>query len=106
MVQDILEERGSNYGNFQTLANLCQTLTGTIYQHYAQTHPGEPLPSYMAESIHMVTHKLARIANGDPTHVDSWQDIAGYAQLVVDILQAQQDVKPPVAVAEDIECKA
>ena len=34
----------------------------------------------------MIFHKLARIANGDPTYIDSWTDIAGYAQLVVDDL--------------------
>lgn len=88
MLTDILKERGKSYGDFQTQANLCQVLTGTVYQHFAKLHPPEQrLPNYMAEAIHMICNKLARIANGDPTHEDSWQDIAGYSQLVVDILQ-------------------
>jgi hypothetical protein len=35
----------------------------------------------------MIAHKIGRIVNGDPDHVDSWVDIAGYAQLVADELQ-------------------
>ena len=35
----------------------------------------------------MILHKVARILNGDPDYVDSWADIAGYAQLVVNILE-------------------
>jgi len=30
----------------------------------------------------MIAHKIARIINGDPNHLDSWHDIAGYATLV------------------------
>jgi hypothetical protein len=29
----------------------------------------------------------SRICNGDPFYVDSWRDIAGYAQLVVNELE-------------------
>ena len=40
------------------------------------------LKSYQRESLDMIVHKIARILNGDPNHVDSWHDIAGYATLV------------------------
>ena len=30
---------------------------------------------------------MGRIVNGDPSYVDNWRDIAGYAQLVADELQ-------------------
>lgn len=36
----------------------------------------------------MIQHKIARILNGDPDYVDNWVDIAGYAKLVADRLQA------------------
>jgi len=85
MLNEILKERGSNYGNFHTQANLSQTLKSIITQHYISVHK-EVMPNFMAESLAMICHKIARIANGDPTYVDSWQDIAGYSQLVVDIL--------------------
>lgn len=38
----------------------------------------------------MIAHKLARIMNGDPNYIDNWTDIAGYAQLVVDILEQRE----------------
>lgn len=85
MLNQILEERGSNYGNFHTQANLSQTLKSIINQHYVSVHK-EVMPNFMAEALSMICHKIARIANGNPTYVDSWQDIAGYSQLVVDIL--------------------
>ena len=34
----------------------------------------------------MILHKLARIVNGDANYIDSWRDIVGYTQLVVDEL--------------------
>jgi hypothetical protein len=92
MLEDTLKERGNNYGNFHTQANLSQTLSSIISQHYKAIHVNEsgevePMPQFMAEAIHMICHKLARISNGNPYYVDSWQDIAGYSQLVVDILE-------------------
>jgi hypothetical protein len=41
------------------------------------------------EALDMIASKIARIVNGNPDHVDSWVDIAGYAQLVADRLQGE-----------------
>jgi hypothetical protein len=90
MIDQILEERGGNYGDFHTQANLSQTLKAIVNQHYSSVHSDKPMPQFMLEAIHMICHKLARIANGNPYYVDSWQDIAGYSQLVVDILEKAQ----------------
>jgi hypothetical protein len=35
------------------------------------------------EALEMIAHKIARILSGDPNHKDHWEDIAGYAELVV-----------------------
>ena len=43
----------------------------------------DSMSAVQQEALHMICSKLARIANGDPNHVDSWHDIAGYASLVV-----------------------
>jgi hypothetical protein len=32
----------------------------------------------------MISHKIARILNGDPCYHDSWHDIVGFAKLVAD----------------------
>lgn len=98
MIEETLKQRGNNYGNFHTQANLCQTLDKIIKQHYCAIHPDQPMPEFMAEAIHMICHKLARIANGNPFYDDSWHDIGGYSQLVVDILRDN-------AAAEEVNTK-
>ena len=105
MIEETLKERGSNYGDFHTSANLTQTLNAIITQHYYSVHSTKttqapPLPHFMAEAIHMICHKLARIANGDPHYVDSWHDIGGYTQLVVNILEEAAQPKVPDSAVE------
>lgn len=87
-----LEERGNQYGDFATHANLTQTLEKIIMQHYSQVNatqqnPMPQLPHYMAEALHMVCHKVARIVNGNIMYKDSWHDIGGYTQKVVEIIE-------------------
>ena len=48
------------------------------------------MPGDMRESLEMVAHKVARILNGNPTNVDSWHDIAGYAALVEKRLRGEE----------------
>jgi hypothetical protein len=86
----VLKERGSNYGSFDTMASLTQTLEGEILSH-AEVNCSKELTPYMKESIHMICHKLSRIVNGDPTYIDSWLDIGGYSKLVVDELSRKQE---------------
>jgi len=88
--EQILEQRGIRYGSFKDHSEISNALRSMVLSHYAKTHPQGPgLPPYMMESLIMICHKLGRIANGDPSYDDSWKDIAGYAQLVVDILHEQ-----------------
>ena len=47
----------------------------------------------------IILNKLVRIL-GDPSSIDSWKDIAGYAQLVVDYLWA---IEPTPVQAETLE---
>ena len=87
-IDDTLNERGDRYGRFATQAALSQTLHNTIMKHYFDIHGHStaPLPPYIVEALSMICHKLARVANGDPLYDDNWRDIAGYSQLVLDIL--------------------
>lgn len=87
-VDDILAQRGSRYGPYKSHAYLSQKLQQAIFTH-AATHQTEDMSPYMIESLTLICHKLARIANGDPFYDDNWKDIAGYAQLVVDILHGK-----------------
>jgi hypothetical protein len=81
-IEDTLAQRGDRYGSFQSHSEISQRLSSIMKTRH--------LPEfYMTEAAEMICHKLARIANGDPYYDDSWRDIAGYAQLVVDILNGK-----------------
>jgi predicted P-loop ATPase/GTPase len=88
-VTSTLTERGKRYGDFRTQATLSQTLTYVWRNHYYQTHGTDPmaLPPFLVEAVEMIFHKLARAANGDPLYIDTYRDIAGFAQLAVECLQ-------------------
>jgi len=86
-VDAILNERAGNYGPFATQATIAQRL-----KHVAHTAAGEQGKTFatdQAEALDMIFSKIARILNGDPNHLDSWTDIAGYATLVADRLQGK-----------------
>jgi len=82
-IDEVLAERGTNYGEFPNHARLSQQLKTTFDTHVVEYGHPELFTNTMNEAIEMIMHKLARIANGDPTYVDSWTDIIGYTQLVV-----------------------
>lgn len=84
-IAKILIERGKRYGKFVDHAMYSQALK----QMWCDS-PGYVRSTIsQREAMDMIMHKIARIMNGDPNYADSWQDIAGYAQLVVDILEEQ-----------------
>ena len=86
-IDTILTERGSNYGSFSGHANLAQTLKSVFDNHVRRHGKPELFNNTKNEAIDMIFHKLARIGNGDPTYIDSWTDIIGYTQLVIDELE-------------------
>ena len=86
-VGEILVQRGNRYGTFRDNANTTQT----IKQAFQCAPNWGTLDAHHKESLEMIAHKIARILNGDPNYDDSWVDIAGYAQLVVDIIRGEND---------------
>lgn len=84
-VEATLLERGKNYGPYKFQATISQSLKDVMRKTpgFARMSP------YQQESLDMIANKLGRILNGDPNYVDSWLDIAGYAQLVVDQLNGK-----------------
>lgn len=86
-IDAILNARGSNYGSFLGLSQVTQRLKGVAHQFAWQNN--KTFDADQAEALDMIFTKLGRILNGDPNHVDSWVDIAGYAQLVADRLQGK-----------------
>jgi len=78
MIDKILEERGNNYGEFKAHAEITQNLKKEL---------NDKLSPSQRESLEMIFHKIGRILNGNPNYVDSWVDIVGYAQLIVNELE-------------------
>lgn len=84
-ITDTLVERNKRYGTFSKQAEISQELQRVV-AHYGGYKKMAP---YQREAINMILHKLARIINGDANYDDSWRDIAGYSQLVTDILNGK-----------------
>jgi hypothetical protein len=82
-----LAERTARYGTFPDNAETTQQLKRVI-AIYVKRRPVCFLAPDQQEALDMICHKIARILNGDPDHVDSWTDIAGYAQLVANRLSS------------------
>jgi transposase len=86
-VDVILDERGNNYGAFLDNARVTQRLKAVAHQFAGQNN--KTFDADQAEALDMIFTKIGRILNGDPNHIDSWIDIAGYATLVADRLQGK-----------------
>jgi Domain of unknown function (DUF6378) len=84
-IQQILKERGSRYGDFKGHAQITQSIKVAM----SRTAKWHELTDSQREALEMVAHKIGRILNGDPDYLDSWVDIGGYVQLVIDQLKAR-----------------
>ncbi len=84
-INKTLEERGKTYGSFKSFSAISQALKNRLRASAGHAN----LTDAQVESLDMIMHKVAKILNGSPDHIDSWHDIAGYAQLVVNILEEQ-----------------
>lgn len=82
-IEATLAERGSRYGSFTGHAAITQALKAEM----SCSPNWETLDPDQREALEMVAHKIGRILNGDPNYDDSWHDIAGYCQLIVDRLR-------------------
>lgn len=81
-IDEVLKEREKNYGDFASFSFVSQSLKKL-------TNLG-CFDDYQQEALDMILHKIARIINGDASHIDSWRDIAGYATLAQNILENKE----------------
>lgn len=84
-INDTLKERGNRYGDFTGHAVITQNLKRVM----VDTSGWRKLTDDKKESLEMIAHKIGRILNGDPDYDDSWVDIAGYAQLIVNNIRSK-----------------
>lgn len=111
----VLEERGTRYGQFINQAGIAQGFHSVF--NFGMELSGKSRQSFHVdelEALNMIFNKLARITNGDPHYSDSWRDIAGYATLVADrldndtakqkLIEAEQDERDARNVGQDSGC--
>lgn len=78
-----LAERAETHGDFERVAEAAQSIKNAL------CGPSYGVMSFVQrEALDLIATKLARIACGDADFLDHWEDIVGYAQLVVDDLRA------------------
>jgi len=79
-INKVLEERGKNYGDFNDFSELFMD----FHKVCKKSKSISKCTPIQKVSLYMILHKITRIINGDPSYIDSWVDITGYAQLVID----------------------
>ena len=77
-INKTLEQRGSRYGKFKDVAATTYALQEILRN--AKNH--EHMTDDQVIALDMICNKMARIVNGDPSYIDNWHDISGYATLV------------------------
>ena len=75
---EILKDRAGSYGRFATNALISQRLKMVMHL----SPKWNSLAPDQKEALYQITSKISRLLTGDTTHVDSWDDIAGYSLLV------------------------
>ena len=84
-LEKILGKRAEQYGTFMRNADIAIKLKQVI--HNAMVREDTQLYPDQLQALDMIVTKIGRILTGNPSHLDSWIDIAGYAKLVSDRLQ-------------------
>ncbi len=82
MIDDLLAVREVTHGKFKDMATIAAQLIRL-------TSPNVTEPHHMAVGRYQICFKLARIAAGNASHADHWDDIAGYARLVSRALKSE-----------------
>lgn len=85
-IEAMTGERGSKYGPFDHHANITQDLKRAIRERLeanlrARGDLHTRQKDAIREGLEMIFHKIGRIVNGDVAYQDSWDDIAGYANI-------------------------
>ena len=86
-VNEMLAGREARYGSFEGHAKISQALKAAMHQ----APRWASLADDQKEALEMTQHKIARILNGDPDYLDNWIDIAGYATLVANRLEKEDN---------------
>lgn len=88
-IEEILAERGKTHGDFKEHSKISQRIKLTLREQSKDWQID--FSHTQQEALEMICHKIARIVAGNPNFADHWRDIAGYATLVADELETQDE---------------
>jgi hypothetical protein len=86
-VGKVLDTRAEQYGSFMQSSDTAIRIKGIMHNAIARNEV-HLFPDQL-QALDMIATKISRIVHGNPNHLDSWTDIAGYATLVADRLQGK-----------------
>ena len=86
-VGKVLDARAEQYGSFMQSSDTVIRIKGIIHNAVARNEVH--LYPDQLQALDMIATKISRIVHGNPNHLDSWIDIAGYATLVADRIQGK-----------------
>jgi hypothetical protein len=86
-VDKVLDTRADQYGSFMQSSDTVVRIKGIMHNAIARNEVH--LYPDQLQALDMIATKISRIVHGNPNHLDSWIDIAGYATLVADRLQGK-----------------
>jgi len=85
-INKTLQERGGKYGRMEDNARVTQKLMGVLREESGYDN----LSMMHKECLHMIMHKISRMMCGDPWYADNAHDIVGYAKLLEDYQNEEQ----------------
>lgn len=80
IVEEILNQRKKVYGSYPDKAEIIQKLKSVL----RSSGYWDSLEPVHQESLDNIMQKVGRIMTGDSGYPDNWQDIAGYALLILE----------------------
>jgi len=94
-IASTLKERHNTYGSFGEESKAVVRMLDVL--GYLKSTNKQEIPPLVLHATSMILTKLVRAFNGDPTYLDNWHDIAGYATLVEGFLNAEKVDAAPSA---------
>lgn len=89
MIDRTLQKRGETYGRFSDNAEIAQRLKRVVRDGVKYSE----LPFDVCEAFDMILSKISRAVTADYKHLDTYEDIQGYAKLVQDRLKEDSEMK-------------
>lgn len=95
----LLDEREKTHGDYVEVCVLAQNIKKLLRgsKNWAK------MPLTHKESVDMIASKLARILSGDFDEEDHWQDVAGYAILIVNQIKKAKQTSFRVKLREKLK---